>query len=442
MSSLRLLTSGEWNKDPVLIAARRLVFSALGEEFEPVLLGDVAAFLNGTSYDKAHVHAAGALPVIRISNISDPSSQYVRTDEVLPDRFLVATGDLLVSWSASFKSIIWPGPIGLLNQHIFKVTEKDGFDRHFIRHAIEASFEKMQEGVVGIGMMHLRRDAFLSHPIPSIPIALQRHVARYLDAVEKREPRPEDVSHKSLAKAMRAVDRIEAIAGKVEEARRLRREAEKEEETLRERSLTALFPAPCGSVLGDFTKLQTGYAFKSEWFVDEGTRLARNVNVSHGRLDWTAKACVPDDVAPEFGRFALEAGDVLVSLDRPIISTGVKVAQVVQADLPALLLQRVARPIVDEKRLTRNYLFRWLQSSHFVDSIDPGRSNGVPHISHKDIEKIPFACPSLAEQATVVAAFDDLATRFATSEAARLESASQIDALLPAVLDKAFRGEM
>ena len=27
----------------------------------------------------------------------------------------------------------------------------------------------------------------------------------------------------------------------------------------------------------------------------------------------------------------------------------------------------------------------------FASAIDPGRSNGVPHISHKDIEKIPFA---------------------------------------------------
>src|SRR5207247_2092750 len=104
--------------------------------------------------------------------------------ESLDRKFWVSPGDLLVSWSASFKSIIWSGPEGYLNQHIFKVTERPGFDRRYIRHAIEASFDEMQENVVGIGMMHLRRADFLGHPIPAPSLDIQRAVGDYLDFVE------------------------------------------------------------------------------------------------------------------------------------------------------------------------------------------------------------------------------------------------------------------
>ena len=50
----------------------------------------------------------------------------------------------------------------------------------------------------------------------------------------------------------------------------------------------------------------------------------------------------------------------------------------------------------------------WLNSSEFVDSIDPGRSNGVPHISTRQVQRLPFILPSLAEQRRIVATVDEL----------------------------------
>ena len=75
----------------------------------------------------------------------------------------------------------------------------------------------------------------------------------------------------------------------------------------------------------------------------------------------------------------------MLSLDRPFIATGTKVARVRAEDLPALLLQRVARFVVG-KTLHPEFLFLWIRSPSFSDQIDPGRSNGVPHVSSKQIE--------------------------------------------------------
>lgn len=176
---------------PKLVHAARASFAspdglARGSdvEFENAVLGDVADFVNGTSYDRGQLDDDGD-PIIRISNISDPTSPYLRTRQVFDERFRVAPGDLLVSWSASFKTIIWQGPPGVLNQHIFNVRERDGMDRRFLRHLIEAVFAEMRVQAVGIGMMHLRRDAFLNQRVCVPGIDSQRTIAKRLDEIER-----------------------------------------------------------------------------------------------------------------------------------------------------------------------------------------------------------------------------------------------------------------
>ena len=160
--------------------------------------------------------------------------------------------------------------------------------------------------------------------------------------------------------------------------------------------------------VGDLIEFQNGYAFKSGWFKNSGVRLCRNANVSHGVLDWRESKFVDGKVAKEFERFTLSEGDIVLSLDRPLITTGLKVARIRQADLPCLLLQRVAKPVPKHDKLDLSYFYMWLHSSAFVDSIDPGRSNGVPHISTKQVQSLPFLLPPLAEQRRIVAKVDQL----------------------------------
>jgi type I restriction enzyme S subunit len=100
-------------------------------------------------------------------------------------------------------------------------------------------------------------------------------------------------------------------------------------------------------------------------------------------------------------------GDVVLSLDRPFIVSGTKVARVTPNDLPALLLQRVGRFVLSGA-LSPDYLFIWINSPSFSEQIDPGRSNGVPHISSKQIEAAMLLLPPLAEQQRLVAKVNQL----------------------------------
>jgi len=193
-------------------------------------------------------------------------------------------------------------------------------------------------------------------------------------------------------------------------------------------------PDEVAQTVGDHIEFQNGYAFKGEWFKPDGMRLCRNVNVSHGVLDWRESVFVDGKVAREFNRFALGEGDIVLSLDRPLITTGLKVARVKKSDLPCLLLQRVAKPVPKHDQLDMSYFFLWLNSSEFVDSIDPGRSNGVPHISTRQVQLLPFVLPPLAEQRRIVAKVDELMALVDQLEAQLATSKATAAKLLSAVV--------
>jgi type I restriction enzyme S subunit len=160
--------------------------------------------------------------------------------------------------------------------------------------------------------------------------------------------------------------------------------------------------------VSDAVEMLNGYAFKSEWFKKTGIRLLRNLNISHGYVDWTHPAAIEANAANEFQSFALCKGDIVLSLDRPIISTGLKYAVIRDADLPCLLLQRVARLAPEKKLVSSDFLVLWLQSDLFVGTIDPGRSNGVPHISTKQVGGLTLALPPLSEQSRIVTRVNEL----------------------------------
>ncbi|MBY7995359.1 restriction endonuclease subunit S [Vibrio fluvialis] len=160
--------------------------------------------------------------------------------------------------------------------------------------------------------------------------------------------------------------------------------------------------------LGNLFSFLNGFAFKSEWFNDKGIRLLRNINIAHSETKWADVVCVSAQLAKEYEKYSLNAGDIVISLDRPIINTGLKYAVVDKSDLPCLLLQRVAKFHSYAGTVSSSYLSKWLESDLFMSSIDPGRSNGVPHISTKQLEMLPFPLAPLSHQTRISDKVDEM----------------------------------
>ena len=90
-------------------------------------LYDIAEFTNGLACQKHRpIKNNQRLPVIKIREMHNgftSETEWVRDD--IPQKYVIDDGDILFSWSATLETIIWTGGQGALNQHIFKVSEKN-----------------------------------------------------------------------------------------------------------------------------------------------------------------------------------------------------------------------------------------------------------------------------------------------------------------------------
>jgi type I restriction enzyme S subunit len=189
--------------------------------------------------------------------------------------------------------------------------------------------------------------------------------------------------------------------------------------------------------LDEIAELQVGFAFKSAGFSggDQDVRLLRGDNIGQGVLRWeNAVRWSADDAVDE--RYAMQAGDLVIAMDRPWIGAGLKFASVTERDLPAWLVQRVARlrakPGVDQRYL--HYLFASRDFTSHILAVQTGTA--IPHVSGPQI--LSFQCPdhSLLEQraiAEVLGALDD-------KIAANARLTESIDRLLDARFEGATRG--
>lgn len=194
--------------------------------------------------------------------------------------------------------------------------------------------------------------------------------------------------------------------------------------------------------LGDVATLQNGYAFKSEWFGSRGVRLLRNINVTPHGIRWEEVARIDNERANDFERFALKAGDIVLSLDRPFIVAGTKVARIGPSDGRCLLLQRVGRFVLDRDRLEDDFLFLWLTSKTFSSQLNPGRSNGVPHISSREVEDTLIWLPSIQEQRATVRRASELLELCDQLERALLSDTRARVALLDNTIRSALAAEV
>lgn len=217
-------------------------------------------------------------------------------------------------------------------------------------------------------------------------------------------PRDEQVAIvKYLAHAHRRIER--AITAKQELIELL-------EEYERAATEDVLWCAPARpaevSVLGRHVDILAGYPFPSEGFTSDenDVRLLRGVNVSPGGVEWSNAVRWPEERAANLSRYALGAGDIVLGMDRPLISAGVRVAQIEEKDLPALLLQRVAR-LRPRPTITAKFLLGVLRSQRFIDYLRPIFTGvSVPHLSPEQIRRFPLAVPALEAQREAVEAID------------------------------------
>lgn len=176
--------------------------------------------------------------------------------------------------------------------------------------------------------------------------------------------------------------------------------------------------------IGPAIDLLTGFPFPSSGYTKAGVRLLRGSNIKRGATDWS------DDgtqywpaITFNIREYVLRAGDVVVAMDGSLV--GRSFAMLSDNDLPALLLQRVAR--IRSEAIAQKFLKAWICSQRFTEHCDAVKTvTAIPHISPADIRSFKVALPpTKAEQEAIAAILSDMDAEIAALEA-KLAKARQL----------------
>jgi len=158
-------------------------------------IGDLCDFVNGNGFRPPDWKPSG-LPIIRIQNLNG-SNSFNYFDGEPKQKWIVEPGDLLFAWAGvkgvSFGPTIWPGPRGVLNQHIFRVVPKKGVDKYWLYLALQVATVRIEANAHGFksSLVHVQKDAITEQTVDLPPLPEQHKIAEILrtwdEAIEKLE---------------------------------------------------------------------------------------------------------------------------------------------------------------------------------------------------------------------------------------------------------------
>jgi type I restriction enzyme, S subunit len=158
-------------------------------------IGDLCEFHSGNGFRPPDWRPSG-LPIIRIQNLNGSQNFNYFDGEPKP-KWIVEPGDLLFAWAGvkgvSFGPTIWPGPRGVLNQHIFRVVPKKGVDKYWLYLALQVATRRIESNAHGFksSLVHVQKDDITNQAVDLPPLPEQRKIAEILrtwdEAIAKLE---------------------------------------------------------------------------------------------------------------------------------------------------------------------------------------------------------------------------------------------------------------
>ncbi len=171
--------------DRVAASRGAQVDASRGRASWPLLsLGELCTLEHGHAFKSSDWALAG-LPIIRIGNLRG-SPQFKYFAGRLDPAWLVEPGDLLFAWAGvkgkSIGPYLWPGPCGVLNQHIFKVRPAPGIERRWLFAILTQVAEELDTYGFNDSLQHVRKGDLLATEIAVPPPRDQREFVRRLES--------------------------------------------------------------------------------------------------------------------------------------------------------------------------------------------------------------------------------------------------------------------
>lgn len=253
-----------------------------------------------------------------------------------------------------------------------------------------------------------------------------------------------------LSEQRQIVSRIDELAAKTEEAKGLRRQTVKEAEAVVKTvarevlSEVNVSNTNLGSWLdGEREGIQTGpfgAQLGSTDFTESGTPVLTIGNIQYDGLHLDSLKRVSQEKAAQLERYRVKMGDVLFAR----MGTVGRCCIVPSEAEGWLINYHIIRVALDKQRVEPRYIHWTIQTSAEVEEYldDKIRRATRQGVNSTIVGMLPCRVPLISEQRRIVAYLDDLQAKVDDLKCVQAETSAELDAMLPSVLDRAFKGDL
>ena len=249
-----------------------------------------------------------------------------------------------------------------------------------------------------------------------------------------------------LPEQRRIVARIESLAAKIEEAAKVRQIASNEPQVFLARQIDAIFDELSRHhrkrAFGSYDPhVTSGPRNWAKHYQDGGLRFYRAQDIGlNGEVLHESKVFIEPPPGGQGRSAFLQPGDLM------LVITGETVGRcsVFRNGLePGFVSQHVGICRLPKDSVDPDFALWGLRGPQGQEQLLGQRyGQGKPGLNLSNIRAVTLPIPPLPEQRRIVAYLDSLQAKVGALKKLQAETAAELDALLPSILDKAFKGEL
>ena len=320
----------------------------------------------------------------RIEVSSLDNSNYISTENMLPNRAGITTAttlptgeytpsfeidDTLVSNIRPYFKKIWKATFsGGCSADVLVFKAKENISKEYLYYVLadDEFFKYSMTTSKGTKMPRGDKTSIMNYPIKLPPLPTQQKIAAILSSLD---------------------DKIE-LNNKIN--------------TNLERQAQALFKNwfvdkyEKEGTIGDYCAVKSGFAFKSAWWQDEGTKVIRIGDIEQGCLNLETCAHVATDKIEVAKDFIVQGGDLVIAMTGATIG---KFSMIPKTQEPILVNQRVGKFFLGNNPIEKvPFIYCTLKQEEVItEFINRGQGSAQPNISTGDILSIPCWIPNKNE---------------------------------------------
>ncbi len=282
--------------------------------------------------------------------------------------------------------------------------------------------ERISTGQTSISRLRLKEPVFLGMEIPLPPLTEQRRIVAHIESLARRV---------NEAQRLREEADIEANVLAFATARKIISELDYkiiELGELVDESRNGIQTGPFGAQLG------------SSDFTETGHPVITIGNVQYSGLETAKLKFISTEKAKQLSRFLVQEGDILFAR----MGTVGRCCVVPKEAEGWIFNYHLIRVALDKSKVEPRFIHWLIRASQDIENKLEEKIRGATRegVNSKIVASLPCRVPPLDEQRRIVTYLDSLQAKVNALRELQSASGEELSALMPSILDKAFKGEL